>query len=399
MNSGMNDVKRLFAEKKISEAVALLKELAEQQNDPVAQFYLASLHMKGAAGVPKDLDAAKNYLVKAADAGLPDAKKLLEKIEVKPAAHGTEVAQQNVENTAAEQNNAVEEPVKAEETGADNSQSSVNKPEQPVDTQGITSETNGQGTGQSETNNRVIQDKSLVRLSSEKSALEGMAMNVIGAMVVMLILFRFVSSIFEPSRSSVKQQQSTVATQNQMVNADKGNVKPAAREWSPFKTKQSTQQAPQQNTQQNTNTGNDNVPIVITGANHSSADQEGNYVHSAKLAVDGNTSTCWSEGVKGLGVGENIEIHFDRDCKVSGMDIWIGHQKSRSLFTQNARPVALRVEGSDGSSEVYNLKDAFGGQRVNFKQPITVNKIKLVVVQVARGNKYEDTCISEVKFF
>ena len=142
-----------------------------------------------------------------------------------------------------------------------------------------------------------------------------------------------------------------------------------------------------------------NVPIVIAGAYHSSADQEGSYVHSAKLAVDGNPSSCWSEGVKGLGIDENIEIHFNATCKVSGMNIWIGHQKSEALFYQNARPVALRVVGSDGSSEVYKLKDTFGSQRVEFKQPITVNKIKLVVQEVARGSKYEDTSIAEVNFF
>ena len=150
---------------------------------------------------------------------------------------------------------------------------------------------------------------------------------------------------------------------------------------------------------QGSNANNATVPIVIAGAYHSSADQEGNYVHSAKLTVDGDTKTCWSEGVKGYGIGENIEIHFTGTCKVSGMNIWIGHQKNESLFYQNGRPVALRVVGSDGSSEVYNLKDIFGVQRVEFKQPINVNKVKLVVEQIAKGSKYEDTCIAEVKFF
>ena len=134
-------------------------------------------------------------------------------------------------------------------------------------------------------------------------------------------------------------------------------------------------------------------------AYHSSADNEKGYIHSAMLAVDGNPNTCWSEGVKGLGIGENIEIQFNSAYRVNGMNIWIGHQKTRDLFYQNARPVAIRVLGSDGSSEVYRLSDTMGGQRVPFKYPITVNKLKLVVVQVARGSTYEDTCIAEVNFF
>ena len=144
-------------------------------------------------------------------------------------------------------------------------------------------------------------------------------------------------------------------------------------------------------------------PAITKGAYvnayHSSADQEGNYVHSAKLTIDGNTGSCWSEGVKGLGIGENIEIHFNGNYTVNGMNIWIGHQKSQDLFYQNARPTALRVVGSDGSNEIYNLEDKLGPQRVAFKTPIIANKVKLIVERVAPGSKYEDTCISEVEFF
>lgn len=141
------------------------------------------------------------------------------------------------------------------------------------------------------------------------------------------------------------------------------------------------------------------TPNAVVNAYHSSADQEGNYLHSALLAVDGNPSTCWSEGVPGLGIGENIVIHFNGTYKVSGMNIWVGHQKSEALFYQNARPRSVRVMGSDGSSEVYFLSDTFGVQRVNFRQPINTSLVKIIVDQVMPGNKYEDTCIAEVSFF
>ena len=143
-----------------------------------------------------------------------------------------------------------------------------------------------------------------------------------------------------------------------------------------------------------------NIPAgAIVNAYHSSADQEGSYVHSGRLAVDGNTNTCWSEGVKGLGIGENIEIHFNGNYRVNGMNIWIGHQKSQQLYYQNARPTSVRILGSDGSNEVYNLNDTYGMQRVNFRYPITVNKVKVAVERVAPGSKYEDTSIAEVNFF
>ena len=146
-----------------------------------------------------------------------------------------------------------------------------------------------------------------------------------------------------------------------------------------------------------------NVPAItesaIVNAYHSSADKEGTYIHSALLTIDNDTKSCWAEGVQGLGIGENIAIHFNGTYKVSGMNIWTGHQKTEDLFYKNARPTAIRVIGSDGSNEVYNLNDMFGVQRVNFKNPINVSNVKIVVEKVAPGNKYEDTCIAEVKFF
>lgn len=132
---------------------------------------------------------------------------------------------------------------------------------------------------------------------------------------------------------------------------------------------------------------------------HSSADQEGSYVHSAKLTIDGDTRTCWSEGVPGLGIGENIIINFNGTYKVTGMKIWAGHQKSQDLFYKNARPSAIRVIGSDGSNQLYNLQDFFGQQEINFAQPINVNSIKLIVEKAKPGTTYEDTCISEVLFY
>ena len=182
-------------------------------------------------------------------------------------------------------------------------------------------------------------------------------------------------------------------------NKDKDNTDAAPKSESPNATPAPV--APKEN--KGASSGSAAYPAITksayVNAYHSSADQEGNYVHSAKLTIDGNTGSCWSEGVKGLGVGENIEVHFNGNYKVSGMNIWIGHQKSQDLFYQNARPTALRVESSDGSSEIYNLEDKFGSQRVTFKTPITANKVKLIIERVAPGNKYEDTCISEVEFF
>ena len=138
---------------------------------------------------------------------------------------------------------------------------------------------------------------------------------------------------------------------------------------------------------------------AIVNASHSSADHEGNYIHSASLAIDGNIQSCWSEGAPEWGLGEFITIYFDGTYKVSGMNIWTGHQKSLELFRQNGRPVAVRVIGSDGSNEQYYLEDRFGMQRVIFRYPINVQSIRITVEGISPGSKYKDTCIAEVNFF
>ena len=138
---------------------------------------------------------------------------------------------------------------------------------------------------------------------------------------------------------------------------------------------------------------------AIVNASHSSADHEGNYIHSASLAIDGNIQSCWSEGAPEWGVGEFITIYFDGTYKVSGMNIWTGHQKSLELFRQNGRPVAVRVIGSDGSNEQYYLEDRFGMQKVTFRNPINVQNVRITVEGISPGSKYKDTCIAEVNFF
>ena len=137
----------------------------------------------------------------------------------------------------------------------------------------------------------------------------------------------------------------------------------------------------------------------VVRATSSSALKESDRVYSASNIVDGDNTTCWADGVSGLGIGESITISFDKNYEINGFRIFNGHQKSEDLFNKNSRPIALRVIGSDGSNEVYSFEDSIYEQDVTFKKPINVNSIKLVIEKVARGSKYEDTCIAEVIFF
>ena len=138
---------------------------------------------------------------------------------------------------------------------------------------------------------------------------------------------------------------------------------------------------------------------LIQGAYHSSALKDSGNTYHGYFTLDGNLKTCWAEGVPGLGIGEKVRIDFKTNCKVNGLNIWTGYQKSEDLFYKNSRPIAIRVMGSDGSSEVYQIEDKMGKQRVDFKQPILGDKVSIVIEKVAKGSKFEDTCITEIDFF
>ena len=138
----------------------------------------------------------------------------------------------------------------------------------------------------------------------------------------------------------------------------------------------------------------------ISSVTASSEDNEDGYVHAGNLTIDGNTATCWAEGIpNNVGLNSYLMYNFNGTKKVSGMQIWTGHQKRTDLFYKNARPSEIQLHGSDGSIENVHLNDSMGMQSVTFSKPMEVSNIKLIVTNVYYGNKYSDTCIAEVKFF
>ena len=174
-------------------------------------------------------------------------------------------------------------------------------------------------------------------------------------------------------------------------------------------------------------------------------------VYAPKNTVDGDPKTAWVEGVKGIGIGAEIIIPkpFNPNNPVK---IWAGYGKSNNLFYANNRPKKIKVsvlkarEAGDwvdphdatGCSQL-----SFGGfktvafhtidlQDVNGFQDLSLPSfrqekykdfppkyysmdwaerenhqeveilwdysyfLKLEILEVYKGNKYDDTCISEI---
>lgn len=169
---------------------------------------------------------------------------------------------------------------------------------------------------------------------------------------------------------------------------------------------------------------------------------------------DRNPATTWVEGVDGDGIGETLTIGIGEQLK-ENIFIVNGYQKSRDLFTQNNRVKTLRLTLYVGFmipgdvTEIYayvyavpfgepkeiQLKDSFGVQTFPLPFDITgtealkeklrgvfledfktrieeIQKIsgvvelnpevqyilKCEILEVYKGSKYDDTCISDIWF-
>lgn len=124
-----------------------------------------------------------------------------------------------------------------------------------------------------------------------------------------------------------------------------------------------------------------------------------NLEHVPEFAMDGDLKTAWVEGVEGQGMGETITFDFKEECKINGIVIYAGYQKSTSLYEKNSRPAMINITFSDGSMKELKLQDIMEVQKLLFEQPKIAKSISVTISDVYEGDTYADTSISEISFF
>ena len=132
-------------------------------------------------------------------------------------------------------------------------------------------------------------------------------------------------------------------------------------------------------------------------------DKNGRY--SVKNIIDENTSTAWVEGKENSGINEFITIYIPGHPRVSfglykikKIGIINGYAKNNDIFKQNNRVKKLRLEYGD-HVRTFALKDTIVMQYLKFNEPVLMKKFKITILDVYKGSKYDDTCISEIKIF
>lgn len=116
----------------------------------------------------------------------------------------------------------------------------------------------------------------------------------------------------------------------------------------------------------------------------------------AKNLFDNNPSTAWVEGNKNDGVGEWIEFEFEKAVLINSFTIFNGYHKSLALYEANNRISTFQLV-LDEKISTYHSNYSIGRESdIQIYQ--VVKKIRLQILTVIKGTKYNDLCISEIKF-
>jgi hypothetical protein len=139
---------------------------------------------------------------------------------------------------------------------------------------------------------------------------------------------------------------------------------------------------------------------------------------TAQSIHDQDTKTAWAENVKGYGAGE-VVIAFIGMEPVSP-EIWAGFGYNETLFKQNNRPKNVNVyllagkpNAHQNGTMISDIWIASGNQVTledkNGYQPLEIAYIStqvkegivylvaVEIIDVYKGSKYDDTCITEIK--
>lgn len=125
---------------------------------------------------------------------------------------------------------------------------------------------------------------------------------------------------------------------------------------------------------------------------------DGKYEYTPQKAVDNDMSTCWSEGTDSYGIGESITLYFNDTYEISELCLWNGLCTSEDLFYKNSRLHNIKVVLSNGDSYDFECSDGWDNRKstFSFNSGTETSSLTIVIQSVYEGNKYKDTCISEI---
>jgi len=127
-----------------------------------------------------------------------------------------------------------------------------------------------------------------------------------------------------------------------------------------------------------------------------SSTDAGYYVESV---LDNDLKTGWTEGAAGDGINEWVLFESGNPLEVSKIVIYNGYHKSFNLYQANNRIKKLEIITSNNQVFTVELADLFEPIEIVFDSPIKASSLKLKIIEVYSGSKYQDTVISGIQFY
>jgi hypothetical protein len=121
--------------------------------------------------------------------------------------------------------------------------------------------------------------------------------------------------------------------------------------------------------------------------------------YGAMKILDRNSETAWSEGAEGYGINEWIQVERDGLADINEILISNGFHQTQKVFDNNGSLKRFRLDFSQGQYIYYEVdedKTESKHIRIIFDKPISTDFIKLTILDVFEGGKYEDTCITDI---
>lgn len=145
----------------------------------------------------------------------------------------------------------------------------------------------------------------------------------------------------------------------------------------------------------------------------SALSSNGKIDYDTKNLTDFSYQTAWVEGKKGYGIGEFINFSFaPTHPRVTTIIFANGYIKNKKVWKENSRVHKLKMYVEDKPFAIIELKDIYAKQLVELEKPLGNSErddldklkekenwnIKFEILSVYKGDKYEDTAITEIYF-
>ncbi len=137
--------------------------------------------------------------------------------------------------------------------------------------------------------------------------------------------------------------------------------------------------------------------VTVSASSQLVSTEGGEMFFDPRNVFDGSLQTAWSEGkTDGPGIGESISVSLPQYMRITSVSIVNGSTRSEESYKNNARVAKLKISTNDGKEAIIDLEDGVMDYQTR-DVDLTGNSVKFEISDVYNGDKFSDTCISEIK--